>query len=58
MKAREVAAVDALKAALDDGAVFALHAHDVGNGADGGKGAVAGEERAFALGAAEGEDQL
>ena len=58
VKAREVAAVDALKAALDDGAVFALHAHDVGNGADGGKGAVAGEERAFALGAAEGEDQL
>ena len=33
VKAREVAAVDALKTALDDGAVLALHAHDVGNGA-------------------------
>ena len=58
MKAREIAAVYALKTALDDGAVLALHAHDVGNGTDGGKGAVAGEERAFALGAAEGKDLI
>ena len=44
----KVAAVDALKPALHDGAVLALHAHDVGDGADGGERAVAREERVLA----------
>ena len=45
---RKVAAVDALKPALHDGAVLALHAHDVGDRADGGKRAVARKQRILA----------
>ena len=48
VQARKVAAVDPFKAALYDGAVLALHAHDVGDGADGGERAVAREERVLA----------
>ena len=42
--AHKIRVVQGLKAAGDDGAVFALHPHDVGNGADGGQSAVPGEQ--------------
>ena len=54
---RKVAAVDALKPALHDGAVLALHAHDVGDRADGGKRAVARKQRILAP-LAKGQNEL
>ena len=48
VQADEVAAVDPLETALHDGAVLALHAHNVCDGADGSKCAVAREKGRFA----------
>ena len=46
------------QAAGDDGAVFSLHPHNVGHGADGGQGAVPGEEGVFPVRPAQGQHQL
>ena len=54
----KIAVVESVQPALHDGAIFSLHAHDVGNGADGGKRAVAREESVLTIVAAEGENEL
>ncbi len=47
-----------LQSAGDDGAVLPLHAHDIGNGADGGQRAVPGEQGILPAFSAQGQHQL
>ena len=58
MDAHKIRVVQGGKAAGDNGAVFALHPHDVGNGADGGQSAVPGEQGVFPVRSAQSQHQL
>jgi hypothetical protein len=58
MDAHKIRVGQGFQPAADDGAVFAVHEHHVGHGADGGQGAVAGEEGILPILAAQGHHQL
>ena len=58
VNAHEVCVGQSLQPAVDDGAVFPLHPHDIGNGADGGQGAVPGEQGVLPALSSQGQHQL
>ena len=58
MDAHKIRVVQGGEAAGDNGAVFALHPHDVGNGADGGQGTVPGEQGVFPVRPTQSQHQL
>ena len=58
VEADEVRPADGRQAPGHDGAVFAGHLHHVGHGADGGQGAVAGQQGLLPALAPQGQHQL
>ena len=58
MDTHKIGVGQSLQTAGNDGAVFAFHAHHVGNGADGGQSAVTGKEGVLAVLTAQRKNQL
>ena len=58
MNAHKIRVGQGLQTTGDDGPVLPLHPHDIGDGADGGQGAVSGEQGVLPVLAAQGQDQL